>query len=105
MAGIAGTFLGLIIGGVLGPIDRRLVFLVGITYGFRPYGTHTMGWTNPWVPGSLVGGAVVLGVFTVPERRVAAPMLELSLFCILAFTAGNLASLLSAIGRGGPMSP
>lgn len=147
VAGIAGSFLGLIIGGLLGPIDWRLVFLVsvpvgvfgtawaylklhengirqparldwwgnisfavgliavlvGITYGIQPYGGHTMGWSNPWVLAALVGGAVVLGLFVVVENRVADPMFELSLFRIRAFTAGNLASLLSAIGRGGLM--
>lgn len=147
VAGIAGSFLGLIIGGLLGPIDWRLVFLVsvpvgvfgtasaylklhengirqparldwwgnisfavgliavlvGITYGIQPYGGHTMGWSNPWVLAALVGGAVVLGIFVVVELRVDEPMFELSLFRIRAFTAGNLASLLSAIGRGGLM--
>lgn len=147
VAGIAGSFLGLIIGGLLGPIDWRLVFLVsvpvgvfgtiwaylrlhdtgkrrparldwwgnitfavgliavlvGITYGIQPYGGHTMGWTNPWVLAALIGGAAVLGIFVGVENRVADPMFELSLFRIRAFTAGNLASLLSAIGRGGLM--
>ena len=147
VAGIAGSFLGLIIGGLLGPIDWRLVFLVsvpvgvfgtvwaylrlhdtgkrrparldwwgnitfavgliavlvGITYGIQPYGGHTMGWSNPWVLAALIGGAAVLGIFVGVENRVADPMFELSLFRIRAFTAGNLASLLSAIGRGGLM--
>src|SRR5881227_3997214 len=33
VAAIAGTFLGLIIGGVLAPIDWRLVFLVSVPFG------------------------------------------------------------------------
>jgi len=33
VAGIAGSFLGLIIGGVLGPINWRLVFLVSVPVG------------------------------------------------------------------------
>lgn len=33
VAGIAGSFLGLIIGGLLGPIDWRLVFLVSVPVG------------------------------------------------------------------------
>ncbi|PZS16649.1 MAG: MFS transporter [Pseudonocardiales bacterium] len=33
VAGIAGSFLGLIVGGVLGPIDWRLVFLVSVPVG------------------------------------------------------------------------
>ncbi|GAA1497739.1 MFS transporter [Paeniglutamicibacter kerguelensis] len=147
VAGIAGSFLGLIIGGLLGPVDWRLVFLVsvpvglfgtiwaylrlhdngirqpakldwwgnitfaagliavlvGITYGIQPYGVHTMGWTDPWVLTALVGGVIVLGIFIIVENRVAELMFEISLFRIRAFTAGNLASLLSGIGRGGLM--
>ena len=148
VAGIAGSFLGLIIGGLLGPIDWRLVFLVsvpfsifgtvwaylklhdtgvrrpakldwwgnitfavgliavlvGITYGIQPYGHHTMGWTSPWVLGAMIGGVVVLGIFCVIEMKVAEePMFHLDLFRIRAFTAGNLASLLSGLGRGGLM--
>jgi MFS family permease len=37
------------------------------------------------------------------ERRVTAPMFRLPLFKIRAFAAGNLASLLSALSRGGLM--
>lgn len=62
-----------------------------------------MGWTNPWVLAALLGGTAVLIVFAMVETRVADPMFELSLFRIRAFTAGNLASLLSASGRGGLM--
>ena len=45
----------------------------------------------------------MLGVFVVIERRVTAPMFRLPLFKIRAFTAGNVASLLSALSRGGLM--
>lgn len=147
VAGIAGSFLGLIIGGLLGRIDWRLVFLVsvpvglfgtvwaylklhdtgirqpakldwlgnitfaigliavlvGITYGIQPYDKHTMGWTNPWVVGALIGGSLMLVVFCFIENRVTDPMFHLKLFRIRAFSAGNLASLLSGIGRGGLM--
>ena len=147
VAGIAGSFIGLILGGLLGPIDWRLVFLVsvpiglfgtvwaylrlhdtgirqparldlwgnftfaigliavlvGITYGIQPYHARTMGWSNPAVVATLLGGVVVLAVFCVIETRVAEPMFELKLFRIRAFTAGNLASLLAALGRGGLM--
>src|SRR6201999_400708 len=53
--------------------------------------------------GCLIGGAVVLVVFCVIETRVAEPMFRLGLFKIRAFTAGNIASLLSGLGRGGLM--
>jgi MFS family permease len=75
--------------------------LVGITYGIQPYGGHTMGWTSPFVLSTIGGGLLLLGVFGWIETRVDDPMFDLSLFKIRAFTAGNAASLLSAIGRGG----
>jgi MFS family permease len=147
VAAIAGSFIGLILGGLLGPIEWRLVFLVsvpfgvfgtvwaylkleergtrtrahidwwgnatfaiglvavlaGITYGIMPYGGASMGWGNPAVIAALVGGVVVLGVFAFIETRVAEPMFALSLFRIRAFAAGNIASLLAALGRGGMM--
>ncbi|MFE5740823.1 MFS transporter [Streptomyces celluloflavus] len=147
VAGIAGSFLGLVLGGLLGPVDWRLVFLVsvpfgvfgtvwayrklrdtgirtparpdwwgnltfavgliavltGITYGIQPYGGHTMGWTSPAVVVALAGGVAMLAVCCVIETKVPAPMFRLDLFRIRAFTAGNLASLLAALGRGGLM--
>jgi MFS family permease len=147
VAGIAGSFIGLVLGGVLGPIGWRYVFLVsvpfgvagaiwsylklrelgvrrpgaldwwgnvtfaagliavlaGITYGIQPYGSHTMGWTSPLVIALIGGGLAVLAVFCLIETRVADPMFRLSLFRIRPFTAGNLASLLAGLGRGGLM--
>jgi MFS family permease len=147
VAAIGGSFIGLVLGGILGPIDWRLVFLVsvpfgvlgtiwsyrklrelgirkparldwwgnvtfgvgliaalaGITYGIQPYGTHVMGWTSPLVITLIGGGVALLAVFAVIETRVADPMFRLSLFKIRPFTAGNLASLLSSLGRGGLM--
>ncbi|MGH3412601.1 MAG: MFS transporter [Marmoricola sp.] len=147
VAAIAGSFIGLIVGGLLAPIEWHMVFvvsvpfglfgtvwaffrlhdtgirrharmdwwgnftfavgliavLVGITYGIQPYGDHTMGWTNPWVLAALIGGCAVLGLFCWVETRVAEPMFRLSLFKIRAFTFGNFASLLGALGRGGLM--
>jgi MFS family permease len=145
IAAIAGSFLGLVLGGILGPIAWRLVFvvsipvgvlgtawsyrklrdlgerraaridwwgnltfavglvsvMVGITYGIQPYGGHTMGWTSPLVLSTLIGGLIVLAIFCVIEMRVDEPMFHLDLFRIRAFTAGNLATLLAAMGRGG----
>jgi MFS family permease len=145
VAAIAGSFIGLVLGGLLGPVDWRLVFLVsvpfgvlgaiwsylklrelgirkaarldwwgnltfgagliavlvGITYGIQPYGGHTMGWTAPLVLTALIGGVAVLVAFCFIERRVAEPMFHLELFRIRAFTGGNIASLLAAMGRGG----
>ncbi|MFB6978050.1 MFS transporter [Streptomyces scopuliridis] len=147
VAGIAGSFVGLVLGGLLGPINWHLVFLVsvpfglfgtvwaylklrdtgiraparldwwgnltfaigliavlsGITYGIQPYGGHTMGWSNPWVITAIAGGLAMLVVFCVVETKVAEPMFHLALFRIRAFTAGNVASLLASLGRGGLM--
>ena len=147
VSGIAGSFLGLVIGGILAPVHWRYVFLVSvpfsvfgtlwgylklhdlsprrhhvmdwwgnitfalgligvlvaITYGIQPYGDHVMGWTNPWVVASMVGGLVLLAIFCVIETRVEHPMFHLDLFRIRAFTFGNIASLLSGLGRGGLM--
>ena len=145
VAAIAGSFLGLIAGGVLSEWHWRAVFwatvpiavlgtiwsytslhetggsgraridwwgnvlfalgvgilLAGITYGIQPYGGHAEGWTDPWVLAGLIGGAVLLAVFVAVEHRVAAPMFDLSLFRIRAFTAGNFANLVGSVGRGG----
>ncbi len=147
VAGIAGSFLGLVIGGVLAPVHWRFVFLVSvpfslfgtawgyaklrdlsprrhhvmdwwgnitfalgligvlvaITYGIQPHGSHIMGWTNPWVLASMIGGLALLGVFCLIETRIEHPMFHLDLFRIRAFTFGNLASLLAGLGRGGLM--
>ncbi len=75
--------------------------LIALTFGIQPYGGHTMGWTNPVVLGLLIGGVALLAAFAVIETRVAAPMFQLSLFRIRAFTAGNIAGLVVSIARGG----
>ncbi len=78
-----------------------IAIMVGITYGIQPYGGHTMGWTSPAVLSEIGGGILLLLAFCVIETRVEQPMFHLDLFRIRAFTAGNIASLLAAIGRGG----
>jgi MFS family permease len=75
--------------------------LIGVTYGIQPYGGHAMGWTNPAVFGLLAAGVVLLGAFAVIEIKVDAPMLQLSLFRIRPFTAGNVAGFAASIARGG----
>jgi MFS family permease len=78
-----------------------VAILVGITYGIQPYGGRTMGWTNPVVLAELLGGVALLMAFVAVEHRTREPMFNLDLFRIRPFLAGNLASLLSSIGRGG----
>ena len=77
------------------------VLLIGITYGIQPYGQSTTGWTNPAVLGSIVAGLVLLVVFCVVELKVAQPMVNIRLFRSTAFGMGNLAGLMSSVGRGG----
>jgi MFS family permease len=77
------------------------LLLVAITYGIRPYGNDPTGWANPWVMGGLAGGAALLLVFGIIETKIADPMFQMGLFKIRAFAAGNAASLLGAIARGG----
>src|ERR1700683_5598099 len=145
IAAVSGSFMGLILGGVLAPLEWRLVFLVsvpfglfgtvwaylklvdngiripakidwlgntafavgliavltGIVYSLLPYGGHPTGWTNPWGLPGVFGGIAILGLFAWIETRVPQPMFRLGLFRIRAFTAGNIAGLLGALGRGG----
>jgi MFS family permease len=75
--------------------------LVGITYGIQPYGGHVMGWTSPVVLTGLIGGVALLAAFCVIETQVQQPMFDLGLMRIRAFAAGNTATLLASIARGG----
>ncbi len=145
VAAVAGSFLGLLIGGVLSEIHWQAIFwvgvpigvlgtlwsvrslkelgvrnpgrvdwagtvtfgvgltvlLIGITYGIQPYGNSTTGWTNPMVLGSIIGGLLLLVAFCFIELRVAQPMVDIRLFQSAAFGMGNLAGLMSSVGRGG----
>jgi MFS family permease len=75
--------------------------LAAITYGIQPYSGHATGWTNPKVVGGLAAGVFFLIVFCVVETKIAEPMFQMSLFKIRAFAAGNAASLMSSMARGG----
>ena len=75
--------------------------LVGITYGLIPYGGHSMGWTNPLVLVGVFGGVALLIAFCLTELRIKQPMFDLKLLRIRAFAAGNAATLLASIARGG----
>jgi MFS family permease len=145
VAALAGSFIGLVVGGLLAEWHWRAVFLVSvpigiagtiwsyrslrdtgiriparidwagnvtfalgltavlaaINYGIQPYGGHTMGWTSPKVLTGIIGGLALLVAFVMIERRVTDPMFHLELFRLKAFSAGNAASLLSSIARGG----
>jgi EmrB/QacA subfamily drug resistance transporter len=77
------------------------ILLIAITFGIRPYGGHPTGWTNPLIIGGLIGGVVLLIAFCIFETKIAEPMFQMGLFKIRAFAAGNAASLLGSIARGG----
>jgi len=53
------------------------------------------GWTSPPFLACAVGGLVLLAAFVWRERRTASPLIDLRLFGVPAFTAGNVAGLLS----------
>ncbi|ORV09324.1 MFS transporter [Mycobacterium celatum] len=145
VAAVAGSFIGLVLGGLLSEWDWRAIFWVGvpiglagtiwamrslhelgdtspakpdwagtvtlgvgltvlltaITYSIQPHGDSATGWTNPWVLGAMVAGVLAMTAFCVIELRVPHPMLDIRLFRITAFGTGNLAGLMSAVGRGG----
>ena len=148
VAVMSGSFLGLILGGILAVFDWRYVFLVsvpfglvgtiwsyyklrelstqavktkidivgnvtfllgitlllvGVTYGLIPYGSSPMGWSNPWVIASMLGGLFALILFPIIENRVESPMFRLDLFKNRMFAYSNMASLLGSLGRGGMM--
>ena len=77
------------------------VVLTGITYGIQPYGDSTTGWTSPWVLGAIGIGLALLVAFCFVELRVNQPMVNIRLFRSTAFGMGNLAGLMSSVGRGG----
>ncbi|MEN4398811.1 MFS transporter [Mycolicibacterium senegalense] len=145
VAAVAGSFLGLLIGGFLSEWHWKAVFwvgvpigvigtiwsyrslkelgvrtagrldwagtltfglgltvlLIGITYGIQPYGDSTTGWTSPWVLGSIAVGLLLLVAFCIVELKVPSPMVDIRLFKSAAFGMGNLAGLMSSVGRGG----
>lgn len=145
VAAVAGSFLGLLIGGFLSEWHWKAVFwvgvpigilgtiwsyrslkelgvrtagrldwagtltfglgltvlLIGITYGIQPYGGSTTGWTSPWVLGSIAVGLLLLVAFCLVELKVPSPMVDIRLFKSAAFGMGNLAGLMSSVGRGG----
>ena len=77
--------------------------LVGVTYGLIPYGSSSMGWSNPWVIASILLGFISMILFGFVENRVESPMFRLDLFKNKSFAYANLAGLLGALGRGGVM--
>lgn len=79
------------------------LLLLGVTYGLMPNGNDPMGWSSPWVIAAMVIGLILLVLFIFIESRVESPMFQLDLFKIRMFSYANVASLLSALSRGGMM--
>jgi EmrB/QacA subfamily drug resistance transporter len=73
--------------------------LVGIVYGLSE--AETKGWGAPLTIGLLVGGAVLLALFVLTERRVAHPLLPLRIILDRFRGGAYLAIGLSAIGLFG----
>jgi EmrB/QacA subfamily drug resistance transporter len=147
VAGIGGSFLGILVGGLLSQAGWRWVFLfnvpigllatiwayrtlrevgtqqkepidwlgnltfaagltmilVALIYGINPSAHSSMSWTTPFVLSMFIGGIILLTAFFFIEQRVKAPMFRLDLFRIRAFAAGNIATLMSSLARGGFM--
>jgi EmrB/QacA subfamily drug resistance transporter len=72
--------------------------LGGLVYGFVE--SPNLGWGNPLVFGSLIGGVACLIIFVMVEIRESSPMVPLALFASRTFSGANLLTLFlySAIG-------
>ena len=77
--------------------------MVAITYGIRPWHEHSTGWESPRVLALLGVGLAFLALFIAVERWAPAPMFNLRLLRIRAFSFGTVSTFLSAIARGGLM--
>jgi MFS family permease len=80
-----------------------ILIMVSVTYGIRPYGHDSTGWTSPRVIALLASGVATLIAFVFIERRARDPMFKLSLLRIRAFSFGTLSTFLAAVARGGLM--
>jgi len=144
---IAGSVLGLILGGLLASYNWHLVFIVnipfalagmlwsmvklnrhyerknvrldyysnislalalvlislGFTYVLVPYANNPMGWHNPWVIASFALGILFIGLFVYAEKKAIAPLFNLALFKIRAFSFGNIALFFNTLARGAVM--
>ena len=73
--------------------------LAGLVYGLLE--STGLGWTHPFVLGSLFVGFAALLLFVVVEQRVSAPMMPLVLFKSRVFSGANLLTLLLCAALGG----
>lgn len=75
--------------------------IISMVYALQPYGSSSIGWSNPVVLGGVALGILLLITFVLIESKTTDPMFRLWLFKIRAFAAGNISLLLSGIARGG----
>ncbi|MBP7688904.1 MAG: MFS transporter [Thermoflexales bacterium] len=68
-----------------------VALLLGLNQG------SSWGWSSPAIIGLLIGALVLLAVFIVVERRVANPMLDLSLFRSRTFSASTASAVLNYV--------
>jgi Na+/melibiose symporter-like transporter len=92
------------------PAGGRVDFLGGALCALGLGGTifalieqPRLGWNDPAVALTFVGGLACLVAFIVHERRTPAPMLPLSLFRERNFAVGNVTTLAMYAGLGGMM--
>jgi EmrB/QacA subfamily drug resistance transporter len=71
--------------------------LTGLVYGVSRGGLA--GWTDPLVIGGLAVALVFLPLFVLVERRVAQPMLDLTIFRNRLFAAASGASFINGLSR------
>src|SRR5581483_12393908 len=74
-----------------------LIGLTGLVLGLSDAGLD--GWSAPMVIAGLAAAAVFIPLFLVVERRVRAPMLDLSLFRMRIYSAAAAAAFLNGLAR------
>ena len=72
--------------------------LGGVIFGLLE--SSSLGWSNPYVYGSLLSGAMALYCFVLIEKRSASPMVPPALFQVRSFRGANVLTLLlyAAVG-------
>ena len=74
-----------------------VVGLTGLTLGVSRGGIN--GWGDPLVIGGLIAAAALLPAWVVIERRVRAPMLDLTIFRNRLFAAASAAAFINGLAR------
>ena len=80
-----------------------VLVMIGITYGIRPYGDSSMGWTSPLVLGLLAGGVACLARSRSSSGARPARCSGSTSSGSAPSRSASLSSFLSAVARGGLM--